>query len=218
MASRSTALIKLGYLLRKLAREEDVAVVVANQVSDRFEGAARARAGQDDTARSSSPLTASFSSPAPQVPWLGRGQSGNRWGEEVLSLDHQQKFFTGWGDEADGMENSAGLKTPALGLVWTNQIACRIALKISSTPNRMRAADSEKSVSRAGKDMEHNTETGRLKAIPTSQESYIWNERKKKRIMRVVFAPWVAGSKNQQSGAEGPEFQILGGGIRSVSG
>src|SRR5204863_2544389 len=47
--------------------------------------------------------------------------------DDVLALDHQQRWFTGWGDGImpDGVE---ALKTPALGLVWTSQIACRVAL------------------------------------------------------------------------------------------
>lgn len=44
--------------------------------------------------------------------------------DDPLALDHQQRFFTGWGDETDG----GNLKTPSLGLTWTNQLATRIAL------------------------------------------------------------------------------------------
>ncbi|KAI5304625.1 hypothetical protein KEM56_006235, partial [Ascosphaera pollenicola] len=43
--------------------------------------------------------------------------------QHVLSLDYQQPFFTGFGKP--GMAN---WKTPALGVVWTNQVACRIVL------------------------------------------------------------------------------------------
>ena len=39
MAQRSSELVRLGQLLRNIAREMDVAVVVANQVADRFSGA-----------------------------------------------------------------------------------------------------------------------------------------------------------------------------------
>ena len=38
MAQRSSELVKLGQLLRDIAREMDIAVVVANQVADRFSG------------------------------------------------------------------------------------------------------------------------------------------------------------------------------------
>ncbi|KAL7777240.1 hypothetical protein CFE70_007663 [Pyrenophora teres f. teres 0-1] len=46
---------------------------------------------------------------------------------DPLSLDHQQRWFTGWGDSQ--YEQLHVQKTPSLGLVWTNQLACRIALK-----------------------------------------------------------------------------------------
>ncbi|EEQ28348.1 DNA repair protein rhp57 [Microsporum canis] len=56
----------------------------------------------------------------------------------LLSLEYQQPFFTGWGqaphsylrDGSFGVPR--GLKLPALGLIWTNQIGCRIVLKSKS--------------------------------------------------------------------------------------
>ncbi|KAK5221470.1 DNA repair protein rhp57, partial [Cryomyces antarcticus] len=47
-----------------------------------------------------------------------------------MTLDHQQRWFTGWGDDDDSKSpsTSQSLKTPSLGLTWTNQIAARIAL------------------------------------------------------------------------------------------
>jgi DNA repair protein RAD57 len=208
MASRSTALVKLGHMLRKLAREENVAVVVANQVSDRFEAASGGRVIQDSMAgRSSSPLMASFSSPAPQLPLFGETEGGRGIGEEVLSLDHQQRFFSGWGDESFGEANGT-LKTPALGLVWTNQIACRIALKMASSVDRKNDSTGN---AEAGRSIE-----GGQQNAPRAQESYIWSERKKMRVMRVVFAPWVAGSKERLDKGDGPEFEILREGIKAV--
>ncbi|PYH81484.1 hypothetical protein BO82DRAFT_354513 [Aspergillus uvarum CBS 121591] len=61
---------------------------------------------------------------------------GNPVRNEILSLVHQQRFFTGWGDTPQslfpgydpGLWRSTS-KTPTLGLVWSTQIACRIALK-----------------------------------------------------------------------------------------
>jgi len=41
-----------------------------------------------------------------------------------MTFDHQQRWFTGWGDDPLAED----LKTPSLGLIWTTQIACRIAL------------------------------------------------------------------------------------------
>lgn len=43
--------------------------------------------------------------------------------QNVLSLDYQQPFFTGF-----GKPGLSTWKTPALGVVWTNQVACRIVL------------------------------------------------------------------------------------------
>jgi hypothetical protein len=44
-----------------------------------------------------------------------------------LLIDHQQRFFTGWGG-SPYTPLGESLKTPSLGLVWTEQVACRIAL------------------------------------------------------------------------------------------
>jgi DNA repair protein RAD57 len=52
---------------------------------------------------------------------------------DPLSLDHQMCWFTGWGDHRNDLSN---LKTPSLGLVWTNQISARIALTKAARSNR----------------------------------------------------------------------------------
>ncbi|OBT44928.1 hypothetical protein VE00_04768 [Pseudogymnoascus sp. WSF 3629] len=101
MARRTAELVGLGALLRGVARSEGVAVVVSNQVADRF-----------------APLS------------VGEGPRGS-WAEsqghrERLTLDGQMRFFTGWGDGEYWDEG--GMKTPSLGLVWTNQLACRVAV------------------------------------------------------------------------------------------
>jgi DNA repair protein RAD57 len=44
--------------------------------------------------------------------------------DDPLALDHQQRFFTGWGDDPSVTD----LKTPSLGLTWTNQLSARVAL------------------------------------------------------------------------------------------
>ncbi|CAK7244375.1 MAG: DNA repair protein rhp57 [Sporothrix thermara] len=49
----------------------------------------------------------------------------------VLQLDHQQRWFTGWGDSPSayyGNEANARNKTPSLGLVWATQLGMRVAL------------------------------------------------------------------------------------------
>lgn len=169
LSARSGELAKLGHMLRNLAVKEDVAIVVANQVSDRFDGmvvdtpaaAFQQQHGRfprssqtqtpllnrhtrlammeaNDLIPPSSPALPSSSIPSSSSPpasqqlpadddaFDGAYIVGHPVRNETLSLSHQQKFFTGWGDEADINESQ---KTPALGFVWSTQIACRIALK-----------------------------------------------------------------------------------------
>ncbi|OJJ49865.1 hypothetical protein ASPZODRAFT_1050427 [Penicilliopsis zonata CBS 506.65] len=175
LAARSSHLAKLGHLLRNLAaQDEGLAVVVANQVSDRFESFYPSRTPSSTRVSVARPAPAGDrlsitshlldtppfpSSPAPSPPayldddrfdgsyyLVGTDPQRN----ELLSLAHQQRFFTGWGDDDhdDHDHNGDGLglarpslpgrvsvrlssapKTPALGFVWSTQIACRIALK-----------------------------------------------------------------------------------------
>ncbi|KAI9831225.1 MAG: hypothetical protein M1819_005153 [Sarea resinae] len=156
MAQRSADLTRLGALLRSLAHEYDVAIVVSNQVADRFEPPARAiRAAQPPAPPSPQPHSALPSQPSP-TPQHGPAQNpasitGPRRpshpspSSDPLTLDHQQRWFTGWGDIASPVDSilfyssnpydtnpslnlNLNLKTPSLGLVWTNQIAARITL------------------------------------------------------------------------------------------
>lgn len=134
LADRAADLTKLGAVLRKVATEHNVAVVVANQVSDRF---AEANLNlSTDMLRSSSPAfpptQASQSSNA--------SASVNTERNAKLSLDHQQRFFTGWGDKHASQYD--GLKTPALGLAWANQISARIVLKVENEDTRRRVTAS----------------------------------------------------------------------------
>jgi DNA repair protein RAD57 len=156
-----------------LAVKYNLAVVVANQISDQFGSLDDPFWGQDvdgvqegeredprpqkgvdlSQAIPSSPFPES-SLPGPdtgehsQVSSSMAPRDGNpsidpvaldlpRLGS-LLSLDYQKPFFTGWGDPYQSLtvRGPADLKAPALGLVWTNQIACRIVLKVreSSLP------------------------------------------------------------------------------------
>lgn len=109
MAARAASLQSTGHLLRTLARRHNLAVVVANQVSDRFE-------------RTQHPSQSLAVDGLP--PGSMRSDDGQP-ADPALTLDHQQRFFTGWGDVP---YSQVGLKTPSLGLVWANQLDCRIAL------------------------------------------------------------------------------------------
>lgn len=122
MAKRSGELMKLGQLLRQLARVENIAIVVANQVADRFGRIdSPARAQSSPLAyRSMAPPSSGPSSSMAAAVELGLADSRS---DDPISLDHQQRWFTGWGDISD-----FDMKTPSLGLTWTSQIACRIVL------------------------------------------------------------------------------------------
>lgn len=135
MAARSNELLAVGRLLRDLARTERVAIVVANQVTDRFAPLSSTPPPPPQRRSQSSPLArrggggvtgalvagmpdSSIATPTPRY--------AARRARDALTLDYQQRFFTGWGDEGGG--GGRDLKTPSLGLVWTSQVAARVAL------------------------------------------------------------------------------------------
>jgi len=104
MADRRSQLVQLGAFLRDLARTEQIAIVVSNQVADR--------------------LAPTYNSQPSSTPGIT---------SDPLALDHQLRWFSGWGDQ---QHDVLGLKTPSLGLVWTKQIAARIALIKAPSSNR----------------------------------------------------------------------------------
>lgn len=165
LADRATQLTKLGRMLRRLALTKNLAVVVANQVSDRFQSIADRAL---PSAVSSSP---SFSSsPASQVQTTANGTNQRHQPRvDIMSLDHQQRFFSGWGDTPGGIGDE--LKTPALGLGWTNQIAARIVLKMEGTRVVINAIDGRE-----------------------NSGGNLWKDRKKRRFLSLVFAPWIGGT------------------------
>lgn len=181
IVERSWELKKLGYLLRTLAVKHNIAVVVANQVSDRFDSSLDLPfateglhelpdhlLGQSTRLTSSPPLPTESSSQPQQV--VNNSESHQletfptpssaaepRHSEpsptshhedyyddrpiiripkldSILNFDYQQPFFTGWGNPSSHLRSRSfnpaqNLKNPALGLVWANQIGCRIVLK-----------------------------------------------------------------------------------------
>ncbi|EPS25714.1 hypothetical protein PDE_00648 [Penicillium oxalicum 114-2] len=166
ISTRSSELAKLGQMLRNLAARENIAVVVANQVSDRFEpvegiGADPAQRPGLSSTLSQSVVAREAWAPSPvkrtrsdNLDRLSQSSQGppsssqvissspyhapddekfdgsyiieNPARSSILSLVHQERFFTGWGDGASVESNP---KTPALGYFWSTQVACRIALK-----------------------------------------------------------------------------------------
>lgn len=162
LADRHTQLVRLGHTLRQLARKEDIAIVVANQVSDRLEHVSIGQ-GFANMAVSSSPPR---SSPAPLPPPMRPPSSASAKSYlSTLTLDHQQLFFSGWGD--NNCYGNGNLKTPALGLSWTNQISCRIALKI---------------------------EASRSYPVTTNEPlaTNTWHSWRKRRFAKLVLASWTA--------------------------
>ncbi|KAH6607991.1 DNA repair protein RAD57 [Trichoderma cornu-damae] len=210
MAIRSAELIRLGALLRNLARRHNVAVVVANQVADRFASSTTPSASRNLAAGSGmspsileSPLAARSMPPPSAMPNLSGTPSSpmpfpfSFPGDEpptspTLALDHQQRWFTGWGDDP---RSPSSLKTPSLGLVWSTQISCRIALckrPVYGRPTRVAAPIS------ADDDVDMGAPT--LKT---------W-----RRWMKVVFAPHVAASGQGMENAT--EYEVTMAGLKSV--
>jgi DNA repair protein RAD57 len=202
MAHRSAQLIQLGAHLRALARTHNLAVVVANQVADRFTRAPAASRTASANSQASAPdRTPQSDDAATAMPSSAR--AAVLVSPDPLALDHQQRWFTGWGDEP--ASSSAHLKTPSLGLVWTNQLACRIAL-IKKPVFAVRAGDAgvngtSDAKSKADTDADRERDDG-------GGESYIVKWR---RWAKLVFAPWAAPSEGR-----GVEFEIVRGGVRGV--
>lgn len=202
MAKRGTQLVQLGALLRELARTEGIAVVVANQVADRFSKppstfssntASRATStnSQGNVRIASNNSQGTSHEPTPQLsnPPL-QFEDDITLSPDPLALDHQQRWLTGWGDLQH--EPAHAQKTPSLGLVWTNQLACRIALlKLPVFANRPLIHNVN------GEDQWNEDETHISK----------W-----RRWFKVVFAPWAPPSEGR-----GTEFEITKGGIRHMS-
>ncbi|KAI0974912.1 DNA repair protein RAD57 [Xylaria arbuscula] len=262
MAARSAELVRLGHLLRELARKHDLAVVVANQVADRF--ASTNLLGHPSSSIPQSSNSSAFKNSGTSRPTPGgaphqsrhqqlaaAGATPRRFGPmsqesplasrsrnlnpnpadaeptssmadivvrssmpepppedfvptapAALSLDHQQRWFTGWGDDPHHHET---LKTPSLGLVWTTQIAARIAL--FRRPAYGRKVVVENQVNNDGTTVdEYGDEDVSVNAGP-----YIKSWR---RWMKVVFAPHVPGTGPGLDGAV--EFEVVAGGLKGV--
>ncbi|GKZ26308.1 hypothetical protein AbraIFM66951_002552 [Aspergillus brasiliensis] len=285
LSTRSGELARLGQMLRNLAVDEDVAVVVANQVSDRIEaagghpalfhshsGAISSLSSTQQQALSSrhdleaatplprnrplesrnveltphNPILQSSPSSLPSSPYTteddpqqqqfdGSYLIGNPVRNEILSLIHQQRFFTGWGDTLQPTISSlypafqqTAQKTPTLGLVWSTQIACRIALKkesrfvdweailedtfVSSGQQLLptsRERDNEPPQSRVQTEDKEQDRVHHpaISAAPneadaaTEQSSLSSSQavtRGVRRTMKLVFAPWTAGPVTKQ--------------------
>lgn len=225
MGARSADLVRLGMLLRDLARKHNLAVVVANQVADRFGRSKmpafpsvtpgqqspslagnRFTAGTQDSPlamrstqrpnpfpvlepTSSIPLPQSslsddFTRPNNNIAPPSSSAATQSSPHPALLLDHQQRWFTGWGDDP---YDTSPQKNPSLGLVWTTQIASRITLfrRPAYGRSRYRIDDDEGAV-----------------GMPTLRNWRRW--------FKVVFAPHVGVGK--------VEFELGMGGLKAVKG
>ncbi|CAG8908279.1 unnamed protein product [Penicillium egyptiacum] len=273
-AKRSSELAKLGHLLRNLAVKEDVAIVLANQVSDRFESIK----GSEQASRAGFPsipsqTTGRGSGPASPFPKSRTEQLATRNGQQppssspaissspyhapddknfdgsylitprvrnsMLNVAHQERFYSGWGNGA--YRESGSLKNPALGFVWSTQIACRIALKkeeshavgVSLGDSAYPASTQEASqFQNGGKVNAHGDPDSIAMPAPSlkdrvselqNNQPTLATESTKRRTMKLVFSPWTAGLKDspkkglssRRSGEV--EFEIWKGGLRSTS-
>jgi DNA repair protein RAD57 len=187
MAKRGTQLVQLGALLRELASTEGIAVVVANQVADRFTRAP-STASSNAASRTTSANSQGNSRELTPQPSMSQPEVSLLLSPDPLALDHQQKWFTGWGDQQYEPDHTQ--KTPSLGLVWTNQLACRIALiKKPVFANRH--------------------------PVPNVNGEDQWSEEnhisKWRRWVKIVFAPWTPPSEGR-----GIEFEITKSGIKHI--
>ncbi|KAK3387145.1 DNA repair protein RAD57 [Podospora didyma] len=228
MGARSTELVRLGMQLRDLGRKYNLAVVVANQVADRFGGgggfktpASSLRQVQPQhSSTQESPLAARSSKrpmsalppaePTSSLADMLPSRSSNTSmmpppprfpGEDdvvpappALLLDHQQRWFTGWGDDP---AFDFGLKTPSLGLIWSTQISARIALS-----------------KRPSYDPIMSSSTGENSEEDDRDRLGMPKVRAWRRWMKVVFAPHAPASGPGPEDAV--EFEVTMGGVRSI--
>lgn len=201
LARRAGDIVRLGMCLKEMAIKYNVAVVVANQVSDTFEPAWVKRnrmATQQQPPSSPAIVSSSIGTPtatqitqaqqagSQEIP-LAMSQYGLPTDELMMTYDYQAKWFNGWGEEIDDitatvegggdevlMQALGKLKTPMLGMTWTNLLDGRVALVKGSA----RREDGE-------------------------------GEGRTRRWVKVVFAPWA------ESGVL-LEYEIWEGGVRSV--
>lgn len=249
MGARSVELARLGRQLRELAWRNGLAVVVANQVADRFVGDKSIHPGlatattqqrpplpwAPTAATQESPLASrSTTKPSGAAPLLVPSssipsQSNNDDNGDVrndkrvvahiepplpsisssdpchpaLQFDHQQRWFTGWGDDPF---STLPLKTPSLGLVWTTQVAMRVALlKRASFVVQHRDGQQQHYRGDEGAADDYDADEGSAAMTKTT-----W-----RRWLKVVFAPHVAPSKGQEI-VGATEFEITMAGLRAV--
>lgn len=208
MATRGSELVRLAVHLRNLARKYNLAVVVANQVADRF-------SAPPASMRSSLPSSLPVATQESPLASRSRRVVDEADGGEVyippssptesaapatLLLDHQQRWFTGWGDDpfADYV-----LKTPSLGVVWSTQVACRVALFRKAVYGVRKRND----------DDDDDTQ-GEVAVEEEDGERFVPTQTGWRRWMKVVFAPHAPASGQGLHGAV--RFEVTMGGLKAL--
>ncbi|KAI9846193.1 MAG: hypothetical protein M1837_004307 [Sclerophora amabilis] len=203
LACRSSQLIRLGALLRDVAKDNDIAVVVANQVSDRISPITKPVSGLITSSAPPSSLTSSSATTTTT------GHAAATPTRNPLSLDHQQRWFTGWGSSPPALPQhptEQNLKTPALGPTWALQLSARIALYKTPVYTRTRTRTRPPTTTTTTTTTINMAEEARDDDSTWETEIHAW-----KRELKVVFAPWVQGGDGTGVG-----FQILKEGIRGI--
>ncbi|EAA27958.2 P-loop containing nucleoside triphosphate hydrolase protein [Neurospora crassa] len=205
MGARTAELVRLGMQLRDLAQKYNLAVVVSNQVADRF-GTKMPEPISSSIPRSSIsiPPRSSSNVPTPSTPYPHGHPADDDTStihHPALHFDNQQRFFTGWGDDPYA---SYALKTPSLGLVWSTQISARIALFKRPAYGRSKYQadddDDDDDIAVVG--------SGREAVGMPMLKSW-------RRWMKVVFAGWTAES-GMGLGEGSVEFEVWMGGLKGV--
>ncbi|KAF3911988.1 hypothetical protein AA313_de0206747 [Arthrobotrys entomopaga] len=213
LARRAGDIVRLGTCLKEMAVKYNIAVVVANQVSDLFEPQFRR---EYNTTTNITANTVSSSVVSTPTPTQNQGQQqystqtqtqtqGSNSGSQqditqiyslptddlMMTYDYQAKWFTGWGDGMDDVKDETLLaammrmKTPMLGMSWTNILDGRVALLKGST---------------------RRLEGLTVGAVDGGEA---WEERTR-RWMKVVFSPWAESAVLL-------EYEIWEGGVRSLA-
>lgn len=217
VVQRSLQIGRIGAHLRALARSSNVAIVLANQVADRFDDSVPAflsQSTQRPRLQTPPPAHTIETNTVAHVKEERTTCSATQAGtvefdhgsavtttlpsfDSPLDLDHQQRFFTGWGDDP----SVTALKNPSLGLTWTSQIATRIVLFKTSVYDAITPLAKTEPASESGrldKDKAHGRSP--VKEITSSS----WN-----RMMKVVFSAWAKPSQ--------ASFEIWRGGVRTTN-
>ena len=246
-ARRAASLLRAGATLRSVARRFDCAVVVANQVTDRFpkenvtglpirglkrwgedpgmaeRAAKRPRVGSPGTKTmlNGAELSSSAATQASQRPVRP---------DRALTVDHQLNFFSGWGDDAREQPiagRNGELKTPALGLTWANQIAGRVALSREvawAGPSRWQPPTGLATGKVAARDLVSRKEDGRRGVEVNTLGDAATPEEKgtaewtPRRWRRWAKVVFASWTAPVGEGGRGLEFEIWEGGLRSIGG